>query len=109
MPVDDAVVRARLYIEVRHASIRSVAEIAGAVGVDYASLRKMFVRRTGVSLCEYLHRVRIVRVAELLGTNEKLYCIAQQVGYANEVALIRNWKKFFRLLPTEYRRKASAG
>lgn len=63
----------------------------------------------GVSTCEWLHRLRVVWVAEaLLSADIPLSALAQRAGFADQAHLTRVFKRYYGLTPAQYRRAASA-
>gem|GEM_PF-3896676 len=82
--------------------IQSITEIAEKVGMPYSQLRKLFPRFTGMSLGAYLHRVRVLKSKRLIRIGFKLYRVSKEVGYHDEIALIRHWKHILGITPRKW-------
>ncbi len=68
-------------------------------------LGTLFHRETGTTFSTYVKTYRISKAKELLvGTNLKLYEIAEKVGYSDSKYFSRIFKEITGQLPTEYRR-----
>lgn len=95
---------AQTFMEEHYATIGAITDVATALGVPYESLRKEFARTMGIPMNTYLHRVRMNAAKDLLHKGGmKLYAIAREVGYSDEIALIRHWKQTFGNSPSQYR------
>lgn len=91
------------YIQAHYSEIKTVRDISYSLGIPYEKLRKIFPRIMGVSLQEYVHLTRVDRAKTLVLAHTKLYSIAREVGYNDEVEFIRHWKKIMKMTPTEFR------
>jgi transcriptional regulator GlxA family with amidase domain len=92
------------YIETHYGSIRTVREIADSIGVSYEALRKQFVRSVGMPMQSFLALVRVRKAHEWYGaTDKKLYAVARDVGFADDAALRRQWKRYLGQCPRETR------
>ena len=66
----------------------------------------MFKKQLGINYKAYLTRIRLEKVKFLLvNTEKKLLEIALESGFSSEHSLIKNFKKTYRLTPTEYRQE----
>ena len=80
--------------------------VAEQVYLNPAYLSRMFRRETGLSLTDYMVKVRIARAREdLEKTNQRVSDIAINVGYANFSHFSKLFKKMTGLTPQEYRKK----
>lgn len=79
-------------------------EVAGAVFLNPAYLSRLFKRETGVSLSDYIIRIRLEKARELLvTTNYKISHIAEMVGYESFPHFTRLFKKMVGVGPHHYR------
>jgi transcriptional regulator GlxA family with amidase domain len=99
------------FIETHYESIRTVREIAESIGVSYEALRKQFARSVGMPMQSFLALVRVRKAQEWYGaTDKKLYAVARDVGFADDAALRRQWKRYLGQCPRETRtRRQSLG
>lgn len=80
--------------------------LAEQVYLNPAYLSRLFRRETGLSLTDYIVKLRIVRAKEQLElSNQKVSDIAFEVGYANFSHFSKLFKKTTGLTPQEYRKK----
>ena len=75
------------------------------IGMNFDYLNRTFRRVTGKTVFQYLNRVRINRVKELLKTTDmKLSEIAALTGFSDEFYLSRQFKKATGVSPVQYSR-----
>ena len=80
-------------------------EISRKLDMTPEYLGTLFHRETGVTFSNYLKNYRISKAKELLvGTNLKLYEVAEKVGYSDAKYFSRIFKETTGQLPNEYRR-----
>lgn len=83
----------------------TVAEIADHFHISQSYLLRIFKKNLGVGVLEYISQRRVEEAKRLLKeTKDTVSVIAERVGYANSLALIRAFRKLENLTPTEYRR-----
>ncbi|MDD4851444.1 MAG: helix-turn-helix domain-containing protein, partial [Gemmiger sp.] len=75
------------------------------VNISYTYLSIIFKEQTGENFKDYMTRVRMENAARLLGTDKKVYEIAQEVGYSDIKYFSRLFKGFSGSTPNEYREK----
>lgn len=84
----------------------SLDEICGKVSVSKNYFCYLFKREVGMSVWNYLTRIRLNEAKELLEkTDLKSYEIAFQVGYDNPSYFSKLFKKYETVSPNEYREK----
>lgn len=97
-------VRARMERDFR-APLR-VRNVAAEFGVHPNHVSRAFRRYYGVTTLEWLHRLRVAWVAEMLISAElALSTIAQRAGFADQAHMTRVFKRYYGLTPGEYRRE----
>lgn len=80
--------------------------IAEKVYLNPAYLSRLFRRETGLSLTDYIVKLRIMKAKEQLEySNQKVSDIAFEVGYSNFSHFSKLFKKTTGLTPQEYRKK----
>ena len=80
-------------------------EIAAKLNLTSEYLGTKFHREMGITFSTYIKNLRMKKAKELLiGTDLKLYEIAQKVGYANPKYFSRVFKEETGQLPADYRR-----
>lgn len=71
-----------------------------------AYLSRLFRRRTGSSMVDFVHGVRISHLKELLlSGDETIGSLCPKVGYASLWTMSRAFKKYEGITPSEYRRR----
>ncbi|MDA3963707.1 MAG: AraC family transcriptional regulator [Planctomycetota bacterium] len=96
------------FIEEHFDRIESMAEVAAAVDVGYDHLRHLFRQEMGMSLAQYLRRVRVIRSEQLVRhTAATLREIALSCGFANERYFSTCFADHYGRPPGEYRRQQS--
>lgn len=98
---DDAV----QYINSHYSDLNlSVALVAEYLSVSPSYLARSFQKKYGMSVLQYIHCRRIDMAMVLLReSSSTIERIAEEVGYANSLALIRAFKRYKGCTPTEYR------
>lgn len=98
------------YIKAHYTEPLTVTDIAGYAALNPQYLMRLFKRKTGASILDYVTVCRMERARELLKktqwTNE---IISEKVGYASANYFIKQFKKQFGVTPREYRKKSLSG
>jgi AraC-like DNA-binding protein len=107
--VEDAhVARAAALLRRSPARQWTVAELAREVGMSRTALASRFSAVVGEPPMTYLSRVRLGQAAaHLATTGDNLRHIAHLVGYSNEAALSKAFKRSFGISPSTFRRQRS--
>ncbi len=80
-------------------------EIAARMNITPEYLGTQFHKETGVKFSTYIKNYRMSKAKELLlGTNLKLYEIAERVGYSDPKYFSKVFKESSGMLPAEYRK-----
>jgi transcriptional regulator GlxA family with amidase domain len=107
--VDQRVGRALAALEARPDERWTVAKLGKIAGLSRAAFARRFAAEVGVPPQRYLTALRMHRAAELLATTgASLADIASSVGYANEFALSRAFRRVIGEPPGVYRRLVRA-
>ena len=92
------------YIQERYADQLSLQQIASRYGLNPSYFSRLFHRHEGVSLVEYVNRVRIQKSCQLLKRSEAgIIEIALAVGYNNISHFNRYFRRIMGMSPREYR------
>ena len=103
---DEAIVKAQIYMEENYARRISIEELAGKFSMSIRTFIRRFKNATLNTPLEYMQRIK-VEVAKktfessTLNISEVMY----HVGYQDEKAFRKTFKKYTGLSPLEYRRK----
>ena len=84
----------------------TVKRIAGEVHLNAAYLSVLFKKEMGLTISDYLQRIRIEKAKQLLrDPNEKVYEIADKVGYQTSSYFTLQFKKAVGCTPMEFRKR----
>ena len=99
------VLQIKQYVQENYANRNlSNGMIAGALNMSEGYLSQYFKGQTGEGLLNYITKLRVEKSKELLLTTRRtINDIAQQVGFYNGLSLIRAYKKYEGITPTQYR------
>lgn len=103
---DDYVAYATRYIQANYANIR-ISDVASYIGVNRTYLTTLFKKKMLMSPQEFLMHVRMDRSRSLLRhTDIPVSAVAKEVGYEDQLAFSKIFKKKFGVSPAQYRKKA---
>lgn len=109
-PEADAVSLVLEEIRLRYAGARTLASLAGELGVSQAGLSQIIRRQTGKTYSELLQEKRMEKARELLTySDETILSIAERTGYADQFYFSKLFKKLYGLSPNAYRKKTQPG
>ncbi|AEE96866.1 transcriptional regulator, AraC family [Mahella australiensis 50-1 BON] len=77
--------------------------LANKIGISEAYLSHFFKEQTGINLSDYINQVRLKHAKEILKQGCTLSETAQNVGYTNDLALIRAFKKYEGITPGKFK------
>ncbi|MBQ8510956.1 MAG: helix-turn-helix domain-containing protein [Clostridia bacterium] len=98
--------RAAAVIHARYAEPLTVREVAEAVGVSPNYLGQVFLREMNLTAADYIKRVRLVNALHRVSaTDEPLGVIALECGFGSPPVFAREFKRYYGVTPTDYRRK----
>ncbi|MFI1412210.1 substrate-binding domain-containing protein [Streptomyces sp. NPDC020707] len=85
-------------------------QVAQAAGVSADHLGKLFQQRYGLTVWEYLTRLRIRRAAERLrSSNDSVQSVARAVGFRDRAYFSRVFRRVTGAAPHHYRERAASG
>ncbi|WP_199621833.1 AraC family transcriptional regulator [Paenibacillus alkalitolerans] len=92
------------WIRIHAMSDISVSDIAEKFNYNRDYLSRVFKRRTGINLQEYIHLMKISKAKDMLSRSRKsIKEISKIVGIDDEKYFMRLFKKYENITPTEYR------
>lgn len=95
------------YIHQKFAYNISLSDIANQAKVSKSTALNLFQRYLGISPVTYLINYRLQEAAKLLASTEKkVTVISKDTGFDNVDYFCKAFKKYYKLTPTEYRKKA---
>lgn len=102
---DDYVDYAVRFIQGNYAHIR-ISDVANYIGINRTYFTSIFKRKMFLSPQEYLIQMRMDKSRELLITTDvPIYRVAKEVGYDDQLAFSKLFKKRYGLSPEQYRKK----
>lgn len=93
------------YIEIHYMTDIKVCELCAMVGVDRSYLSRLFKKRMGTSIQQYLISVRLDRASQLLREGYRVTEASNLVGYNDVFNFSKIFKKRFAMSPMEYKMK----
>jgi transcriptional regulator GlxA family with amidase domain len=82
----------------------SVETLAGIAGASTRNLSRLFNEHTGMSVIDYVNRMRIALARELLtGSQLDIEAVAERAGFASARQLRRTWSRFHDAPPSRMR------
>lgn len=92
------------YIQHNYKSNIKITELAFYIGIDRSYLTNIFKSVTKLSPQEYLMQYRMEQAKKLLkGSKMKISEVAEEVGYSDQLAFSKMFKKLEKMSPSEYR------
>jgi two-component system response regulator YesN len=92
------------YIERNYSEQITMSQTALAIGLNPSYFSKMFSECAGVSFHKFLTKRRMERAKQMLReSNEKIYEIAEKVGYLDYRVFSSNFKHYCGVSPADYR------
>ena len=103
---DSVITKAEKWMRANLRSDLRVADIAEHVAVSERTLIRRFQKATGSSPQAYLQRLRLEAGKALLANSPfRLAQILERIGYRDDASFRRQFKRYTKLSPTEYRRR----
>lgn len=109
-PGDERRVVARLidYLAAHYSQDVSLAQLAELAGMTAFHVIRCFNRETGLSPHAYLNQLRLREARRLLAAGQRPADVALAVGFYDQSALNRHFRKTFGVTPGQYARALSA-
>lgn len=105
-PGTPAIVKARALIAERHAEELSLTEVSRAVNMSAFYFCKSFKKATGMTFTDYLARVRVEKVKNLLlNPNKRISEAAYEVGFQSLSQFNRVFRRILGESPTVFRER----
>ncbi|MBQ9262725.1 MAG: AraC family transcriptional regulator [Clostridia bacterium] len=105
LTVEDYVNFAAKFMKSNYSGIK-VSDVADYIGINRTYLTAIFKEKMHISPQEYLMQVRMDKSRELLlKTDVPIYVVAKEVGYNDQLAFSKIFRKKFGLSPEQYRKK----
>jgi AraC-like DNA-binding protein len=99
--------RVAAFIDQHYAEPLKLHDLAARVGLGVVRLRRVFRAATGLSIPEYIVRVRLARAQELLLASDcSMTEIALAVGFYDLPHLDKAFRKWFGISPSDFQRRA---
>jgi transcriptional regulator GlxA family with amidase domain len=103
---DNRILQLQHWLQGHYAEPLSLATLASHANLSERSLQRRFTKATSVQPSLYLQELRIQKARELLETTRVgIDQIAWQVGYQDQSAFRRRFKKKIGLSPSQYRKR----
>lgn len=100
--------KAKQFMDLHYADMEHQLELEKECGVDINYLNIIFKKETGVTLYQYICRVRMEHAKYLLETTQDSVSeISKIVGYPNSNSFTRAFKRHVELTPQDFRQKYS--
>lgn len=80
-------------------------DVSNAVFMSPRYLCGIFKTETGMTIFEYITKLRMEAAKDMLGSDRKVLDIALSLGYNNIQSFFRYFKKYYKMTPVQYRRK----
>ncbi len=101
---DPVIVRCRDYIENHYREKINLTELSAALGISSSYLSRLFHRKTGVKLQDYIVQVRLEHAARLLRySDESIAGIAEYVNFPSQSYMGRVFRERMHISPKRYR------
>ncbi|MFC5650482.1 response regulator [Paenibacillus solisilvae] len=102
--------RVNKHIYSRYHTDLKASEVAAWLKITPNYFSNLFKQNFGKGFAEYLNEVRIERAkASLVGTDERVFEIAEKVGYKEYKYFCSIFKSYTGITPTQYRKLAKTG
>jgi AraC-like DNA-binding protein len=101
---DDGIMRARELLHEGFRSELSLDDLARAARMDKFALLRTFSRKFGITPHAYQVQLRMARACQMIGAGVSLAEVAFAVGYSEQSALNRPFKRFVGVTPGQYAR-----
>lgn len=94
--------RAVQFMEERYTEPVGLREIAGTIGINSSYLSRLFHEETGITVTEYLNRIRVEQSQKLLDEDVPLKEIVHRCGFRSYGYFLKIFKEYTAKTPKEY-------
>jgi len=103
---DDRIHKAQLFIEQNHDKKLNISELADMVNMNKRSFLRRFKKATANTPLEYIQRVKVEAAKKQLeSTTKTILEVMYGIGYHDEKAFRKTFRKYSGLSPKDYRNK----
>ncbi len=96
--------KAKQYIQDNYNRMITLTDLADYMGLSESYTSRLFNKEVGMNMSSYINEIRVEKAKELLThSDEKIYGIAEKIGYASTTAFHVAFKKKTGMTPAEYR------
>lgn len=96
----------KFYLDMNYAEKLKLGEVAKSFGIHPNYFTRIFHERFGVSPKNYLTNLKLKKACRLLTTTElSMAVISASLGFEDQLAFTKSFKKAFTVPPSEYRRR----
>lgn len=97
----------KFYLDMNYAEKLKLGEVAKTFGIHPNYFTRVFHERFGVSPKNYLTNLKLKKACRLLTTTElSVSVISASLGFEDQLAFTKSFKKAFAVPPSEYRRQS---
>ncbi|UTR13162.1 AraC family transcriptional regulator [Salipaludibacillus sp. LMS25] len=100
-----AIEKSRVYMDQHFHENMSIERLASRIEVSPKYFSALFKKEFGISVTEYVTRLRINKAKSMLVKDIKIRDVANEVGYNDEYYLSRKFKQLVGLSPSAYRQR----
>ena len=101
--------RIKYYIDLRYAEKFQIQELANDLGIHPNYLSQVFHNSYGISPKQYLMEQKMSKAAHLLTSTEtSISSISASLGFEDQLAFSKSFKKHYRCSPSAYRKENKA-
>ena len=94
----------KFYFDINYAENLKLKDIADYFGIHQNYLTRAFHEKFGISPNKYLLQLKFKKAARLLATTQlPVSIISNSLGFEDQLAFSRTFKKFYNVSPTDYR------
>ena len=100
----------KFYLDMNYAEKLKLQDVAKTFGIHPNYFTRVFHERFGISPKNYLTNLKLKKACRLLTTTElSVAVIASSLGFEDQLAFSKSFKKAFSISPSEYRSQSRPG
>ena len=93
------------YINNKHSTALTIAEIAAAAHVSIRTLERHFREDLKTSPASYIKKIRMTKATQLLTTQLSVQQVCEKCGFADYSRFISDFKKLYGITPLKFKKK----